>query len=382
MIFLWLLFFSPGANAISQEQILKTAWTDKTYLSYDEIQSTGSRNPLRAVEAIISQEKNTYEDNEVGLKFNFKSWPEWKMGTTKSAEQSLLKQSTLGWALKNRYYALLFYELNRQKSAITKEIIRLLEQYLQAQGLALRSGRVTTKSFLSTKADLYKFTRIKSALDQEISLLEGRMKQWLPEWKAESLQPMNLIAVQEIAHLLTTQAAGAESLTKKITQHEISQMEQELEVIKGRENQWIKGFEITRINRKDEDRYKVELTLQLPLFGSDDLGKQKQNDLILKKALKQRSLDEAADQLQILKVQILNLIEQYKSAQKIGNIKIHTLDPLVNTERQIIEQQEKLDMINQQREITTLYLDYLLESEILTKNPEKNYLDRDLKAIL
>lgn len=382
MTFLWFLILVSRAYAISQEQVLKTAWTDKAYLSYDEIQSTDSRNPLRTVEGIISHEKDTFTDTEVGLKFNFKSWPEWKTGTPKDIEQNLLKQSSLGWALKNRYNTLLFFELNRRKLETVSEAIRLSEQYLKAQALALRSGRVTAKSFLSTKTDLYKFNRLQVTLCQERDLLEKRIKLWVPEWKEGALQPMNLIGIQDISESLGTQVLGTESLSKKINKQEINQMGQELEIIKGRENQWMKGLEITQIKRKEEERYKIELTLQFPFFGSDDLAKQKQNDLILRRALKQRSLEEAGDQLQILKLQILNLIEIYKSAQRIGNIKVHALDPLLNIERQIIEQQEKLDMINQQQEITSLYLDYLLESEALTKNPEKNYLDRDLKVIL
>lgn len=382
MIWYWLLIFSSGAYGVSQEQVLKTAWEDKTYLSYDEIQSTDSRNPLRSVEGIISQEKNSYTEVEAGLKFNFKSWVEWRTGTPKASEQNLLKQSSLGWALKSRYSTLLFYELNRRKLESVHELIQLSEQYLKAQGLSLRSGRSTAKAFLSAKTDLFKFNRIQSALFQEQELLEKRIKLWIPEWKEGPLAPMNLISIQDISQSLTTQSSGNESLTRKITKQEVSQLAQELEIVRGRENQWIKGIEITHVNKNDEDRYKIGMTLQLPFLGSDDLAKQKQNELILKQALKRRDLDETSGQLQTLKVQILNLIDIYKTAQKIENIRIQTSDPLLNIERQIVEHQEKMEMLNQQQEITALYLDYLLENETLIKNPDKNYLDPDLKAIL
>lgn len=382
MTWLCLLVLSSGAYAITQEQVLKTAWEDKTYLSYDEIQSTDSWNPIRSVEGSVSQEKNTYTEAEVGLKFNFKSWPEWKSGTSKNSEQDLLRQSSLGWALKNRYSTLLFHELNRKKLESISDVIQLSEKYLKAQGLSLRSGGATAKSFLAAKTELYKFNRMQSALIQERGLLEKKIKLWSPEWKGSFMLPLNLISIEDIAQSLAVQPLGNDSLIKKIAKLEISQIGQELEIIKGREHQWIKGLEITHANKNDESRYRVELALQIPFLGSDDLSKQKQNELILKRALKQRDLEETGDQLQELKVQILNLIEIYKSAQKIGNIKIQTLDPLGNIERQIMEQKEKLEMLNQQQEITALYLDYLLESEILIKNPEKNYLDRELKAIL
>ncbi|MGZ3770763.1 MAG: hypothetical protein ACXVCP_06195 [Bdellovibrio sp.] len=383
MMWLWLLMFGCASHAITFEHVLKTAWEDKTYLSYDQMQSTDSVNPFRTVEGIASNEKDGYSRAELGLKFNLKAWSEWKAGASLKSEQSLLKQSSLAWALKIRYNTLLLYQLNKIKADNISEQIKLSEQYLKAQGVALRSGRLTAKAFLSSESDIFKLQRTQVALLQEREVLQKRLQIWIPNLKNEELAGTDLIGIEDISQKIESQPSVSESLTRKISKQEIAQIEQELQIVNGRENQWIKSLQLSHVVRNDEDRFKVELTLQLPFLAQDDLSKQKQNDLILKKALKQRDLDETADQLENIKMQISNLIGLYRTAQKLHiNYKIKTLDPLLNAERLIIEQQEKFELLNQQQAITMLYLDYLLESEVLTKNPEKNYLDRGLKSIL
>ncbi|WP_374075346.1 hypothetical protein [Bdellovibrio bacteriovorus] len=375
-IFCILMFFCSGSFAYTSEQVLKTAWSDKTYLSYDKIQSTGSRNPLRNVEGVLSQEQNGTAEVEVGLKFQFKSWPEWTGKRGQGNEQKLLKETSLGWALRSRYNTLLLVELNSQKLKCVEEALHLSELYIQAQSLSLRAGRGTSKSFLSAKSDLYKLQRTQNALRQEKEILEKRVKTWAPEIKDRGLVGLELVQVDDISQLLQGHYPNGDSLSRKIANEEIEQMGQELEIVKGREKQWFKAVEVSQTRKDDETRYKVELTVQIPGLGSDDLAKQKQNELILKRALKQRDLEESGDQLQSLKVQILNLVDIYRKTKKMEKISVGTLDSLANIERKITQQQEQLDLLNQQQEITSLYLDYLLESEILLKAPDKNYLDK------
>lgn len=375
-IFCILMFYCSGSFAYTSEQVLKTAWSDRTYLSYDEIQSTGSRNPLRNVEGVLSQEQNGTAEVEVGLKFQFKSWPEWTGKKSLGSEQKLLKETSLGWALRSRYNALLLVELNSQKLKCVEEALRLSDLYIQAQSLSLRAGRGTSKAFLAAKSDLYKLQRTRNALHQEKEILEKRVSSWVPEVKDRNLVGLELVQVDDISQILQGHYPNGDSLSKKIVHEEIEQMGQELEIVKGREKQWFKAFEISQARKDDETRYKLELTVQIPGIGSDDLAKQKQNELILKRALKQRDLEESGDQLQSLKMQILNLVDIYRKAKKMEKISVGTLDSLANIERKITQQQEQLDLLNQQQEITSLYLDYLLESEILLKAPDKNYLDK------
>lgn len=379
----WLLLLAPfPVQALTSAQVLKTAWEDKTYLSYDEIRKTNSNNPFRNVEAFASSENNGKSEVEVGLKFQLKSWPEWRQKRSLGAEQKVLKESSLAWALKNRYNTLLLYELNRRKLESMKEILRLSDHFSQAQTLALHAGKVTAKSYSNAKADLLKYQRMQSALEQEREVLRRRIQIWVPDWKSGVLDEIDLLEIEDISQALKEQHSEMGSLTRKIAEEEIAQMSQELAIVKGREQQWLKGFEISHIKKDDDSLYEVQVNLQLPFLGSDDLAKQKQNELILKRALKQRDLEETGTQLESLRVQILNLIELYKSSRKQGQRKTAVLDPLVNLEVKLVGQQEELDLLNQRQEISALYLEYLLESEALIQHPEKNYLERTQKVLL
>ncbi|WII73169.1 hypothetical protein QJS83_04690 [Bdellovibrio sp. 22V] len=379
MFVLFLVLMGVKAQALTSEQVLKTAWNDKTYLSYDGMESVDSRNPLRNVEGFVNTEsnsKNSDRETEFGLKFQLKSWPEWRLGEQKKDTDShLLKDSSLGWALRNRYTVLLFVELNRQKMKYVDEAIRLADGYLKAQTLALQAGRGSSKSFLSAKTDLYKFQRLKNALEQEKEVLRKKLEVWVVNEKSTELEPINLISVKKISEFLQGHSSGTDSLTKKLAKEEINQMTQELEIVRGRDHQWIKAFEVSQSNNDDETKYKLGINIQIPGLGYDTLAKQKLNDLTLKRALKQRDLEETTDRLQTLKVQILNLIDIYGAAKKLPMSNAPgSLDPLANIERKISMQEEQIELLNQQQEITNLYIDYLLESEILIKHPEPNYL--------
>ncbi|KHD89260.1 MAG: hypothetical protein OM95_04885 [Bdellovibrio sp. ArHS] len=376
-------FLVSSVFAVTPEQVLKTAWNDKTYLSFEEIQATDSKNPLRSVEGFVSSEEEERDtESKIGLKFQFKSWPEWKTGRPKGTEQKLLRSASLGWALKNRYNTLLIYELNRQKTAKLSQMIQLSERHVQAQTLSLRAGRSTSKSYISARAELVKLKRSLSVLQQERQMLETRIQVWVPSWQEGSLETLNLVSVEDVEQNLKASVVKGDSLTKKIANEEIEQLTQELTIVKGRENQWFKGVDVSQNRKKNDISYEIEVTLQLPFLFSDDLSKQKQNELILKRALKQRDVEETGNRLETLRVQILNLIEIYKDTQKLSRIQGGGLDPLANIERKLAEEQEALDLLNQQQEILSLYLEYLLESEILNNRPEKNYLDKSLKALL
>ncbi|WP_413568717.1 hypothetical protein ACLWBD_14560 [Bdellovibrio sp. HCB117] len=377
----WLLVSS--ALAITPEQVLKTAWNDKTYLSFEEVQATDSKNPLRSVDGFVSTEDDDGDTkSKIGLKFQFKSWPEWKTGRPKGTEQKLLRNSSLGWALKNRYNTLLLYELNRQKADKLTDVIRLAERNVQAQTLSLRAGRATSKAFVSARSELIKLKRALALLQQEKQMLETKIQVWVPSWKEGALENLNLIGVEDVERSLKDTVVKGDSLTKKIANEEIEQISQELTIVKGREKQWFKGLDVSQNRKNDDISYELEVTVQLPFLFSDDLAKQKQNELILKRALKQRDIEETGNRLETLRVQVLNLIEIYKDTQKLSKIQAGSLDPLANIERKIAEQQEELDLLNQQQEIYSLYLEYLLEAEVLNNSPEKNYLDKSLKALL
>ena len=88
--------------------------------------------------------------------------------------------------------------------------------------------------------------------------------------------------------------------------------------------------------------------------------------------------------LQILRFQILNALDIYKNS-KAGRIvvaKSRSLDPLENIQTRLSGYKEQLDLLSQQQSILNLYLDYLVESETLSKESGVNHLSRAKKAIL
>ena len=382
MILSALFLFLVSSHAATAEQVLKTAWSDKTYVVHDEILATDSKNPFKDVEGSVSQETYGDRETEYELKFNLKSYAEWKSGRSGGEQAKTLKESALAWALRDRYGVLLHYEMASQKLKLVQEALLISESQLKAQTLSLRAGKSSSKAYLDAKAELLKLERTKLLLDQELSVLKQKIQRWLPG--EESLSTVDLISVEDISKNIEAQKISDSSLTAKLTQEEIKEMDQELQIVRGRENQWFKSFSVSQVQKKEENVYELGLTLRLPVLGSDDYQRQRQNELILKKALKQRDYENTLDKLSSLRFQILNNIEIFKisSSHKALDSKVGTADPLVNIQTKLAAQQEQLDLINQRQAITTMYLDYLLENEILSREPEKNHLSAHKAVIL
>lgn len=376
---LWLLSW---AQAVTPEQVLKTAWSDRTYLAHESIQDTDSKNPFRNVEGFYSNERNGSTEEEYGLKFNLKSFAEWSSGRSRSEQSQVLKESALAWALRDRYSVLLGFEMAESKLQVLNGSIETAEKNLKALGLSVQAAKVSSKNYLEAKEDLLRLQRSKALLLEETEILRKRMKRWLPD-SEPSLETLDILPIDEVQTNLQHNTLPNQSLTGRLAQEEIQQLEQELQIVKGRENQWFKSFEVAQVKKKNDTFYELGLTLQLPPLGSDDLAKQRQNELILKKALKQRDAEITSDRLQILRFQILNAIEIYKSAKtnQISTSKLRAADPLAFLQTKMTSHKEQLDLLTQQQGILTLYLDYLLESEVLSKEPGVNHLSRMKKVI-
>lgn len=378
--------FLANAAVVTPEQVLKTAWSDKAYQSHELIQGTDSMSPIRSVEAILGRKSKPQKEDEteIGLKFVFKSYEEWKTGREKGLPQKVLKDSALGWALRDRYNTLLIFEINKRKQKVLSELIGTAEDQLKALGLALKAGRATSKSYVSARSDLYKLKREQAILEQERDLLKKKINRWLPDQAHSDFAQIDLLTVKEIEEAVKGATASENSLSGKLVAEEITTLDQEYTIVRGREKQWFKALEVSQSQSDSETRYEVQATFQLPFLSSEDLAKQKQNELILKKALKQRELEEYKDSLHTLKTQILNQIDLYKIMMESNGLagSRSLPDPLANIDRKIAAGQEKLELLGQQQEITLLYLNFLLETEILMDKPGINHLSASKKAIL
>lgn len=367
---------------MTPEQVLKTAWADKTYLVHENIQDTDSKNPFRSVEATYTNEHNGETEVEVGLKFNFKSFPEWKSGRSRGEQSEVLKESALAWALRDRYSVILSDYLIEQKMKILNGTIETSEKNMKAIGLSMQAAKATSKNYLDAKEDLLRLQRTKSLIKEEKEILAKRLRRWAPDSEPQ-IEGLDALSIEAVAKSLQTKGTPTESLTGRLAQEEIQQLDQELQIVKGRENQWFKSIEVSQAEKKKEKFTETGITVALPPLGTDDLSKQKQNELILKKALKQRDYENTSDRLQILRFQILNAIELYRSAQASLKVtgRARAVDPLASLQTKLTIQKEELDLLNQQQGILTLYLDYLVESEVLSKEPHINHLSLSKKAI-
>jgi hypothetical protein len=383
VLLIWVFFLST-AQALTSEQVLKTAWSDKTYRVHENILDTDSKNPFRSIDGFYSVEHNDKKETEVGLKFNLKSFPEWQSGRSRIEQSQVLKESSLSWALRDRYGAIVNMIMTEKKLQLIDEYIQTSERHLKAQSLSLKAVGANSKSYLEAKDDLMRLNRTRALLTEEKEILKNKLQRWMPEENNLNLENNVLIEVPDLVNALQSQSLPGQSLTGRLAKEELLQLDQELKILKGREDQWVKSFEVAQVNKKDEKFYELSLTLQLPPLGSDDWARQRQNELLLKSTLRQRDLDNNSDRLQILRFQILNSAELYKNtlSTSINVSRGRSADPMANIQGRILRYKEEMDFLNQKQVLLNLYLDYLVESEAFSKEPNVNHLSPDKKAIL
>lgn len=382
-MFLMSLLVSP-AMALTPEQVLKSAWTDKTYLAHQEIQETKSKNPFRSVEAFFSKKENESDESEVGLKFHLKSFPEWSSKRTGAEPSQVLKESSLAWALRDRYAVIVGYEMSGQKLRVLKDLIEVSEKNVQAQTLMMRTVQAGAKSFLSAKEELLRLRKTEALLREEREMMKKSLQRWIPQEFPSDMEGGDLLEMEDVEARIQLQESPSQTLTGRLAKEEIAQWNQELQIVKGRENQWFKSLEVSQTAKKGEHLIELGVSFQLPPLGSDEGAKQKQNELILKMALKQRELENSSDQLHLLRFQILNSLELFKLAKsnQVLARKAKSLDPLASIQNRMLHLKEELDLWSQRQAILTLYLNFLVESGGLSKDPHVNHLSRGKKGIL
>lgn len=380
MLYFWLLTMVVPAFSFSPEQVLKTAWTDKTYSSQQELRPVNTRNPLRNVEAFTALEtEDGKQEYELGLKFQLRSWAEWRWKGTAESSGSVLKEIALSGALYERYLSLITYEISRRKLEALAKSMALAESYLKAQGLSVKAGRSTAKDLMAAQTDLMKLKRQEALVVEEHSRSKAKLSQWVPEGEPEMV---DLVTLSEIEESLKEASGSAPSLSGRMVKVELFDINRELEILKARENQWVKEIEVAQGRKESESSYKFKLGFQLPGLGADDLSRQKQNELVLKRALKQKEIDDVGQRQILLKGKIQTLIRLYRLSEKGAPRELRRrADVLQSLEERMMQDQHTVDLLTQQQEILTLYVEYLLESERLLVEPARNYITKGQKMV-
>lgn len=370
---IWLLALS--CHAITSNDVLKTAWSDDFYISQINRISPSTANPFRNVELTASQETDSDRETEIGLKFQFKSYPEWSLRNSSKDAEKVVENFSLSWALHTRYLALMKHKLLSEKLKCAQALHEHLKRWTEAQGVSLKAGRASGKTFTKARLDTLKNERLLRQLEYEILQNKKLIQQWHKNFKDEDRLTsvfLPIKSIEEIVHEIDPEKL--ETLTFKLGHQEIDQLQKEIEVVQGKEDQWFKSVGVSKKNKKDEDVYEVQVSIQLPFLFSDESAIQKKNELVFKRAQKKRDLEEK-EGLSVLRTRLLNTLTDFdvitSENNKVGR---SATDPLEKLEEKIAQGSQCIDAVDLQMDLYTQYIQFLLESEILAKQPQRNFL--------
>lgn len=370
---IWLVAFS--CNAVTTNDVLKTAWADEFYVSQTNRISPSTANPFRNVELTASQETDANKETEVGLKFQFKSYPEWKLRNTSKDAERVVESFSLSWALHTRYIAIMKHKLLSEKMKCAQAAHNSLKRWTEAQGVSLKAGRASGKTFTKARLDTLKNERLVRQLEYEILQNTKLIQHWEQKFKEEDrfVAPfLSAKAIEAVVHEIPLERI--ETLSLRLGHQEIDQLQKEIEVVQGKEDQWFKSIGVSKKNKKDEDVYEVQVSIQLPFLFSDESAIQKKNELVFKRAQKKRDLEER-EGLSVLRTKLLNTLTDFEIIDSERNLKrTSATDPLEKLEEKISQASQCIESVDLQIDLYTQYIQFLLESELLAKQPQRNFL--------
>ncbi|MNT17383.1 hypothetical protein D3C72_1525290 [compost metagenome] len=127
-----------------------------------------------------------------------------------------------------------------QKLKLINDSLAVSDNQLKAQTLSLRAGKSSSKSYLDAKMDLLKLQRTKLLLEQEIEVLKKKIQRWFPSSAEVAISSLDLLDVEDISKSIEAQKVSEQSLSGKLAKEEIQEMDQELQIVRGRENNGLK----------------------------------------------------------------------------------------------------------------------------------------------
>lgn len=372
---LWFWLLALPCYSATTNDILRTAWSDDFYVSQINRISPSTANPFRNVELTASQETDADRETEVGLKFQIKSYPEWKLRNTSKDAERAVEDFSLSWALQTRYLAIMKHKVLSEKMKCAQIGHEHLKRWTEAQGVSLKAGRASGKTFTKARLDMIKNERLIRQLEYEILQNTKLIQQWDRKFKDKDYFTSPFHSTKVIERIVQEVAPDKnETLSYKLGHQEIDQLQKEIEVVQGKEDQWFKSIGVSKKNKKDEDVYEVQVSIQLPFLFSDESAIQKKNELVFKRAQKKRDLEER-EGLTVLRTKLLNTLTDFEAITSEDNrIGRSAIDPLEKLEEKIAQGGQCIDAADLQLDFYTQYIQFLLESEVLAKQPQRNFL--------
>lgn len=321
---------------------------------YDQIESTKTNNPFRDVEAFVNNDSWSERHGvEVGIKLKLKPFQEWQLSRADSTNAELIKKFNKSATLKTRFEVLVEYKQALQKIDLYQAMIKKMNQALKLQEIDVVSGKSEMSSLLNSKSSLERYLAELKMTEIHRDNLLNLLTLWAG--KQDLANDYSFISLEIMQREIIKLPHNQKTLTDQLRQEEMSQIEKEIKILRARDRQWLNEFEIKRSNIRREEDYEVGLKFRIPVLSSDSWARQKMNELLIKKTLKQRELREQAILILDLSNKINADIDRYKR-QVQGAKKTLELTARGALETQIKQLGEQIESVSL---LESIYLQYI-----------------------
>lgn len=330
---------------------------------YDQLESTKTNNPFRDVEAYFSNDRwRERSAVEMGFKFKLKPYQEWQLSRIDATNADLVKRFNKSSTLKNRFEVLLGYKQNTLRVKLYQEAIHKYDQLIKVQQLDIVSGKSDGNSLLNSRGE-------RESLLADLKTTEinrENLKHLLTLWTGESeiQDDYDFVSMQSIRTNLVKLPKKQATMTDQLRQEELSQIEKEMKILRARDRQWLNEVEIKKNDISREEDYEIGVKFRIPLLSSDSWARQKINELLIKRTLKQRELREQVISVSELGERVSADIDRY---QKLSQAKLRAFEAdaqgLLNVELKKVK--NRIEALDLQESIYLQYIYILFEMDSL-----------------
>ncbi len=400
-IFAFCLLQAKAGFTASPEEILKTAWKDQALQSYSEaVGLLGQAQPFNP----FSEFQLTYEIGDLqkeSQKYGFRVYPKGfsefqayrSFLSALDSDEKSLQSEALSQALVKRYQLIARLALLKAKNQSAKDLSNLTERADRALAYKAQKDRNQLKTYLHAKSDLRKIALELAGIDRDLKTTEQELK-GLSLTGAQSMDLSDLVSPAEIGERISGFDEKKLSRSAERAQLAYNRSVSALSYDLAQENKWLNHLELSVKDDRREKFYSLEVGFKLPFLSAPDLGSlDKRARLARAKADSSLSAEMANQVLFASVAELRSLLTLYQilkekqsqsdpTALKRASDMVAKQDPLlaVELQRGWFESFEQMAQIECQ--IRNLYIRYLHETSVLTREPETNHLSKTRKRIL
>lgn len=392
-----------NVSALRNADFLKSAWNSQSVLlrqkNLESFGDTSFRNPIENVELTLGKTYNTSDKREAALKISprgFVEYSTWSKLDRQSAElEKMAFDQQLSSALFERYMMLTEYLALWEKQRLAKLLLELSQREFAMIRASSRASVAEAKDLMKANEELDNSRTVFDQASLNVTFAWKKLKALDSRLEGDPLPPEGLPTALEFEKMATRALGDTKSFQSvdsamvKYAQEKATQARNSWKMEQSSKTKLIDSFEVKLAEDRKDKVYSVEVSVNLPGFGSDYNSREKLRRLVDYDVEALGIEKNSRLTLETARENLLRSIQSYKELTSEKNQKVmdrmkalaRKQDPMLN----ILLEKENLAKKSRNIDAATLifqnYFSYLHSFDLLVQRPQVNFISANWQEL-